>query len=79
MLATSGADVLEVIAAAGEAASAAKLASSASSADSPGWMSRLPPEVAERVKAMSPEERRAWIQKRREERGSQQGGGAGLN
>lgn len=82
---TDGADRLrdgaqiEVIAAAGEAASAAKLASSASSADSPGWMSRLPPDVAERVKAMSPEERRAWIQKRREERGSRQGGGAGSN
>jgi multidrug efflux system membrane fusion protein len=70
---------IEVIAAAGEAASAAKLASGASSGESPSWMSRLPPDVAERVKAMSPEERRAWIQKRREERGPRQSGGAPSN
>jgi multidrug efflux system membrane fusion protein len=34
----------------------------------PPWMSRLPPEMQEKLKAMSPDERRAWIQKRREER-----------
>ena len=31
-------------------------------------MSRLPPEVAAKIRAMSPDERAAWIQKRREER-----------
>ena len=38
----------------------------------PPWMDRLPPEVAEKVKNMSPEERRAFFQKMREQRG---GGG----
>jgi len=31
----------------------------------PRWMDRVPPEVAEKLKAMSPEERRAWFQQRR--------------
>jgi hypothetical protein len=31
-------------------------------------MSRLPPEVADTVAKMSPEERQEWIRKRREER-----------
>ena len=35
----------------------------------PKWMDRLPPEVAEKVGKMTPEERRAWFQKRREETG----------
>jgi hypothetical protein len=35
-------------------------------------MDRLPPEVADKVKNMSPEERRAFFQKMREQRG---GGG----
>jgi hypothetical protein len=35
-------------------------------------MDRLPPEVVEKVKNMSPEERRAFFQKMREQRG---GGG----
>ncbi len=39
----------------------------------PRWMDRLPPEVVERVKAMSPEERRAFFQKMRERRQQQQG------
>lgn len=34
----------------------------------PRWLDRLPPDVAEKVMKMSPEERREWIQKRREER-----------
>lgn len=37
-------------------------------AEDPPWMSRLPPEVAAKVRAMSPDERAAFIQKRREER-----------
>ena len=32
-------------------------------------LASLPPDVAEKVKAMSPEERRAWFQQRRAERG----------
>ena len=39
----------------------------------PRWMDRLPPEVVDRVKAMSPEERRAFFQKMRERRQQQQG------
>jgi multidrug efflux system membrane fusion protein len=34
----------------------------------PPWMDRLPPEVVEKVKNMSPEERRAFFQKMREQR-----------
>lgn len=34
----------------------------------PPWMDRLPPEAAEKVKNMSPEERRAFFQKMREQR-----------
>lgn len=51
-------------------APAATTASAATStaAEDPPWMSRLPPEVAAKVRAMSPDERAAWIQKRREER-----------
>ena len=41
-------------------------------AERPRWMDRLPPEVVERVKAMSPEERRAFFQKMRERRQQQQ-------
>lgn len=44
-------------------------ASAASGGDAAGerprWMDRVPPEVAEKLKAMSPEERRAWFQQRR--------------
>ncbi len=41
--------------------------------EDPPWMSRLPPEVAAKIRAMSPEERAAWIQKRREERAKNAG------
>jgi len=34
----------------------------------PRWMDRLPPELVEKVKAMSPEDRRAFLQKMREQR-----------
>jgi len=49
-------------------------ASGASGGDQPQWMSRLPPEVQEKLKKMSPEERQAFIQKRREERARRDGG-----
>jgi multidrug efflux system membrane fusion protein len=48
------------------AASAAELASNGD--ERPRWMDRLPPEVADKLMKMSPDERQAWIQKRREER-----------
>ncbi len=41
------------------------------SAERPRWMDRLPPEMVDKVKAMSPEERRAFFQKLRERRQSQ--------
>ena len=40
-------------------------------ADRPRWMDRLPPELMDKVKSMSPEERRAFFQKLRERRQSQ--------
>jgi len=47
--------------------------SPATVAEDPPWMSRLPPEVAAKIRAMSPEDRAAWIQKRREERAKASG------
>jgi multidrug efflux system membrane fusion protein len=38
------------------------------SGERPRWMDRLPPELVEKVKAMSPEDRRAFLQKMRERR-----------
>ncbi len=40
-------------------------------AERPAWMDRLPPEVAAKVQAMSPEERRAFFQRMRERRNAQ--------
>jgi multidrug efflux system membrane fusion protein len=37
-------------------------------AEHPRWMDRYPPEVVEKLKAMNPEDRRAWLQKMREQR-----------
>jgi multidrug efflux system membrane fusion protein len=36
--------------------------------DRPRWMDRLPPDQVEKIKAMSPEDRRAFLQKMREQR-----------
>jgi multidrug efflux system membrane fusion protein len=47
---------------------------SGASGDPSAWMSRLPPEVQEKLKKMSPEERQAFLQKRREERARRDGG-----
>ncbi len=41
---------------------------SGSAGGRPPWMDRLPPEVVDKVKNMSPEERRAFFQKMREQR-----------
>ncbi len=39
----------------------------------PHWIDRVPPEMAGELKAMTPEERRAWFQQRREELGKPSG------
>jgi multidrug efflux system membrane fusion protein len=41
----------------------------------PAWMDRLPPELVEKLKAMSPEDRRAYLKKLRERRQQQDNGG----
>ena len=53
-------------------AAAAAPASEAGSAERPRWMDWVTPEQAEKLKAMSPEDRRAWLRAQREARG---GGG----
>lgn len=50
------------------AAAPAAPPATAENAERPRLMDRVPPEVAEKLKAMTPEERRAWFQKKREER-----------
>jgi len=44
-------------------------ASEAGSAERPRWMDWVTPEQAEKLKAMSPEDRRAWLRAQREARG----------
>jgi membrane fusion protein, multidrug efflux system len=51
--------------AAGAAASAASAASTAADGERPRWADRVPPEMVEKLKAMSPEDRRTWIQQHR--------------
>ena len=60
-------------AASGTAPGTAPAAASASAEDRPAWLNRLPPDVAEKVMKMSPEERKAFIEKRRAERAAQSG------
>lgn len=55
----------------GAQAPAPAAASGAVSGERPAWMDRLPPEVAAKVQAMSPEERRAFFQRMRERRNAQ--------
>lgn len=50
-------------------------ASSAEGEGRPRWMDTLPPELVEKLKAMSPEERRATLQKLRERRQQRESGG----
>ncbi|WP_027478805.1 MdtA/MuxA family multidrug efflux RND transporter periplasmic adaptor subunit [Curvibacter gracilis] len=68
-----------------EAAAPATASAAASSAPSAGasaegearprWMDALPPELVEKLKAMPPEERRAYLQKLRERRQQRESGG----
>ena len=55
----------------GAPAPAPAAASGAVAGERPAWMDRLPPEVAAKVQAMSPEERRAFFQRMRERRNAQ--------
>jgi multidrug efflux system membrane fusion protein len=53
--------------AASGAASSAASAADVASAERSRWMDRVSPEMAAKLKAMSPEERRAWFQQHRDE------------
>ena len=57
--------------AASGAAHAASAATEASAEERPRWLDRLPPDMQEKFMKMSPEERKAFIEKRRAERASQ--------
>lgn len=48
-------------------------AAPASAASSPEWMNRLPPETRQKLMAMSPDERRAYLEQMRERRAQGQG------
>ncbi|MBV8379675.1 MAG: hypothetical protein JO369_02775, partial [Paucibacter sp.] len=52
-------------------------ASAPASSASGNWAGRLPPDIAAKVEQMSPDERRAFFEKRRAERAAQ--GGQGSN
>ena len=51
-----------------KSASSAPVATTPEAGERPRWMDRLPPELVEKVKAMSPEDRRAYLQKLRDRR-----------
>jgi len=57
--------------AAGRPSAPASTGADSAGGERPAWMDRLPPEVADKLMKMSPDERREWIRKRREERASQ--------
>ncbi|WP_293501300.1 efflux RND transporter periplasmic adaptor subunit [Roseateles sp.] len=51
--------------AASAGASAASGGTDAAGGDRPRWLDRVPPEMVDKLKAMSPEDRRAWLQEHR--------------
>ncbi|MDM4767976.1 MdtA/MuxA family multidrug efflux RND transporter periplasmic adaptor subunit [Pelomonas sp. SE-A7] len=53
----------------------APAAAQAGAEERPRWLDRLPPEMQEKFMKMSPEERKAFIEKRRAERAAREGGG----
>ncbi|WP_019575980.1 MdtA/MuxA family multidrug efflux RND transporter periplasmic adaptor subunit [Curvibacter lanceolatus] len=57
------------------ASSATSAGTSAEGEARPRWMDALPPELVEKLKAMPPEERRAYLQKLRERRQQRESGG----
>nr|WP_279343697.1 MdtA/MuxA family multidrug efflux RND transporter periplasmic adaptor subunit [Variovorax terrae] len=56
-------------------AAAGAASGGAATAERPAWLDRLPPEVQERFMKMTPEERRAFIEKLRERRRQMESGG----
>ena len=78
---TDGADRLregakiEAILPGGNGTEATNVANAAATDGRPAWMDRLPPDQVEKIKAMSPDERRAYLRKLREQRGGSGGGG----
>ncbi|MCE4557046.1 MdtA/MuxA family multidrug efflux RND transporter periplasmic adaptor subunit [Pelomonas cellulosilytica] len=49
----------------GSPAAAASGSGSGDGGERPRWMDRVPPEMVDKIKAMSPDERRAWFQQQR--------------
>lgn len=60
-------------AARGGSATAGAAAASAAHGDHARWMDRVPPEMLDKLKAMSDDERRAWLRQQREQRGTAPG------
>ena len=60
-------------------ASSASVARAASCEARPAWLDRLPPDVTDQVMKMSPDERKAWIEKRRAERAAGRGNSGGCS
>ena len=56
------------VAPASQATAGAPASGDAPSGERPRWMDRVPPEMIDKIRAMSPEERRAFFQKMRERR-----------
>ena len=80
---TDGADRLregakvDPIAPGGAATNVAAAGAAGATDGRPAWMDRLPPEQVEKIKAMDPDERRAYLRKLREQRGGARGASGG--
>ncbi|KQV94877.1 MdtA/MuxA family multidrug efflux RND transporter periplasmic adaptor subunit [Pelomonas sp. Root1237] len=61
----AGAGAASAASGAGGNATAASTSASAADGERPRWADRVPPEMVEKLKAMSPEDRRTWIQQHR--------------
>jgi multidrug efflux system membrane fusion protein len=59
------------VAAAGKLNAPASAGADSAGGERPAWMDRLPPDVADKLMKLSPDERREWIRKLREERAKQ--------
>ncbi|HEY1090551.1 MAG TPA: multidrug transporter subunit MdtA, partial [Burkholderiaceae bacterium] len=55
------------------AAAAPQATPAAAGEERPPWFDRMPPEMQEKYLKMTPEERKAWIEKRRAERAARGG------
>ena len=72
---TKPSDGVQPAAAPAAAAQPAAASASGSGEAHPAWMDRLPPELVEKLKAMSPEDRRDYLQKLRARRQQSENGG----